>query len=99
MKKLLIFVWSLAYNLSDFSGPTRNMKVPADIACRINKIHKPPYHGKVLTTGENRSKASATIYNQAIDAVLYNICKSTSMNISEPPVEVPINTPVSKNFL
>ena len=51
-KKQLIFVWSIVYNLSDLSGPTRNMKVPADIACKINKTHKPPYHDKVLTTGE-----------------------------------------------
>ncbi len=34
-KKQLIFVWSLAYNLSDLSGPTRNIKVPADLACKI----------------------------------------------------------------
>ncbi len=36
-KKQLIFVWSLAYNLSDLSGPTRNMKVPDDLACRSTK--------------------------------------------------------------
>ena len=52
-KKQLIFVWSLAYNLSDLSGPTRNMKVPADIACKIIETHKPPYHDKVLTTGKS----------------------------------------------
>ena len=51
-KKQLIFVWSLAYNLSDLSGPTRNMKVPADLACKIIETHKPPYHDKVLTTVE-----------------------------------------------
>ena len=35
-KKQLIFVWSLAYmyNMSDLSGLTRNMKVPAE-------THKP----------------------------------------------------------
>ena len=42
VKKQLIFFWSLAYNMSDLSGPTRNMKVPADIACKINETHKPP---------------------------------------------------------
>ena len=29
------------------------MKVPADIACKIIETHKPLYHDKVLTTGEN----------------------------------------------
>ena len=54
-KKHLIFVWSLAYNLSDLSGPTRNMKVQADLACQIIETHKPPtpYRDKVLTTGES----------------------------------------------
>ena len=53
-KKQLIFVWSLAYNLSDLSGPTtRQMKVPAELACKINETHKPLYHEKVLTTGDN----------------------------------------------
>ena len=47
-KKQLIFVWFLAYNLSDLSGPTRNMKVPSDIACKINETHKPP----TTNTGE-----------------------------------------------
>ena len=51
-EKQLIFVWSLAYNLSGLGGPTRNMKVPADLACKIIETHKPPYHDKVLTTGE-----------------------------------------------
>ena len=32
VKKPLICVWSLAYNLSYLSGPIRNMKVPADLA-------------------------------------------------------------------
>ena len=41
-KKQFIFVWSLAYNLSTLSGPTRNMKVPADLACNINETHNPP---------------------------------------------------------
>ena len=41
-KKQLIFVWFLVYNLSDLSGPTRNMKIPADLACKIKEIHKPP---------------------------------------------------------
>ncbi len=27
------------------------MEVPADLACKINETHKPPYHDKVLTTG------------------------------------------------
>ena len=51
-KKQFILVWYLAYNLSDLSDPTRNMKVPADLACKINETHKPPYHDNVLTTGE-----------------------------------------------
>ena len=50
-KKQLIFVCSPAYNLSDLSDSTRNMKVPADIACKISETHKPAYH-KVLTTGD-----------------------------------------------
>ena len=36
----MIFVWSLAYNMSDLSGPTS--KVPADLARKINETHKPP---------------------------------------------------------
>ena len=28
------------------------MKVLADLACKIIETHKPPYHDKVLTTGE-----------------------------------------------
>ena len=51
-----MFVRSLAYNLSDLSGPIRNMKVPADIACKINETHKPPYHDKVLTSFEKELK-------------------------------------------
>ena len=38
-KKQLIFVWSLAYNLSNLSGPTRNIKVPVNLACQTNKTH------------------------------------------------------------
>ena len=37
-KKQLLFVWTLTYNLSNFSGSTRNMKVPASIACKIIEI-------------------------------------------------------------
>ena len=51
-KKQLIFVWPLAYKLSDLSGPTRNMNVSVDLACKNNETHKPPYHDNVLTTGE-----------------------------------------------
>ena len=41
-KKQLIFIGCLAYNMSDLSGPTRNMQFPVVLACKINKTHKPP---------------------------------------------------------
>ena len=50
--KQIICVWYLDCNLFDLNGHTRNMEVPADLACKINITHKPPYNDKVLTTGE-----------------------------------------------
>ena len=41
-KNQLLFVWSLSYNLSDFSSFTMNIKVPAIIAYKIIETHKPP---------------------------------------------------------
>ena len=39
-KKQLLFVWPLAYNLFQFRcWPTRNMKVPVGIACKIIQRH------------------------------------------------------------
>ena len=38
------------------------MKVPADFACKINETHKPPYHDKVLTTGEYFELQSVFLY-------------------------------------
>ena len=49
-KKQLLFVMCMTYNLSDLNGPTRNMKVPAGIACKIIETRK-PYHD-AIDTGE-----------------------------------------------
>ena len=38
----MFVVWSLAYNLSDLSVPTRNMRVPVGIGCKIIEIRKTP---------------------------------------------------------
>ena len=43
----LLFVWSLTYTQPKLSDPTRNMQVPACIACKIIETHKPPNHEKV----------------------------------------------------
>ena len=43
-KQQLILVWSLAYNLSDLSGPTRNMHVPDVVAYKIIETHNSPYN-------------------------------------------------------
>ena len=37
---MLLCVWSLVYNLSDLSTPTRNMKVPARIPCIVIEIRQ-----------------------------------------------------------
>ena len=40
-----MFVWSLAYNMSELSGPTRNMKILVGIPCKIIETHMPlPEH-------------------------------------------------------
>ena len=37
-----LLVWPLSYGLSGLGDPTRNIKVPAGIACRVIEAHKPP---------------------------------------------------------
>lgn len=47
---MLFRLFSMFTTCLDLSGPSRNMKVLAGIACKITEIQKLPYYDNVPTT-------------------------------------------------
>ena len=56
-RKQLLFVWSLAYNMSNLSDPFRNMRYPVGLACKIIKTHKPPRQLSCKPHGRGKQKS------------------------------------------
>ena len=71
--------WSLAYNLSNLSGPTINMKVPVGIARKIIETQG-PMTIKPLTTGEKihygNHMSLVTLRNDNLDIEVYLLNKN-----------------------